>query len=219
MLRAAALLHRPVGEVAAALGVHVPKDLRRQKGLIGHIAELALGSDPKAGDGPDFPDLGIELKTVPVDPAGVPVASTFVCSIQMSQADREVWESSRLRRRLLQVLWLPVYTAATPAERRFGAARLWRATPDELALLAADWEDLIGAIGAGRPPDGHAGHLLQVRPKAATREQRSLAPANDGVAMALPLGFYLRRQAVLAILAHGDLRAADPRVEFQPRLP
>ncbi|MBI3179530.1 MAG: hypothetical protein HYZ27_07695, partial [Deltaproteobacteria bacterium] len=93
----------------------------------------------------------------------------------------------------------------TPAARTFGAPRLWRPGAHELAQLAADWEDLIGAIGAGRPPDGHAGRLLQVRPKAASRRQRTLAPSADGVAPAPPLGFYLRRRAVLAILARGDV--------------
>ncbi|MBI3178429.1 MAG: DNA mismatch repair protein MutH, partial [Deltaproteobacteria bacterium] len=70
--RASDLSGQSVGELAATLGVQVPSDLRHSKGLMGCLAELALGSEPKAGDGPDFPHLGIELKTVPVDAAGIP---------------------------------------------------------------------------------------------------------------------------------------------------
>jgi DNA mismatch repair protein MutH len=193
-LRAEALFGRTVAELARGLAVELPPDERRAKGFVGQLVERALGADPTAGDRPDFPDLGVELKTVPVDEAGVPVESTFCCSIRMDAADRSRWEESRLERRLRCVLWVPIQAArsAPLPDRRFGRARLWRPSPDELALLRADWEDLMGAIGAGRPPSAHEGRVLQVRPKAATSEDRTVAPSEDGAEATLPLGFYLR---------------------------
>ncbi len=201
LVRAEALAGRSVGDLAAALALPLPREPRRAKGFIGALAELALGADPSAGDGPDFPALGIELKTVPLRRSGRPAESTFCCAIQMGEVDRERWERSRLRRRLAQVLWLPVAAAqeAPLAERRFGRACLWRPSAEEWELLQTDWEHLVGAIAAGRCPSAHEGRVLQVRPKAAHGRVRALA-AIDGVRRVLPLGFYLRAGFTGALL-------------------
>ena len=203
--RAAALCGADVGQLAAALGLAVPADSRHAKGFVGQLVECALGADPKAGTRPDFPDLGVELKTIPVNAVGLPVESTFCCSIHMATADEQVWETSRLRQRLAQVLWLPVMGAkvAPLAQRRFGRARLWRLEGDDEAILRADWEFLMGQIGAGlaHALSAHAGTALQVRPKAAHAGVRTLAPGPEGYTPSLPLGFYLRTQFTARILS------------------
>ncbi|MBI5508341.1 MAG: DNA mismatch repair protein MutH [Deltaproteobacteria bacterium] len=201
-VRAAALAGHTVLALADALGVEVPRESRRAKGFVGQLAEAALGAAANAGDGPDFPALQVELKTIPLLASGRPRESTFCCSIQMARSDREEWRSSRLRRRLQQVLWLPVIggRGTAVALRRFGRATLWRPTPVEEQLLCADWEDLMGRIAAGRVPSAHHGVALQVRPKAPTRDARSLAPGDDGPRLTLPLGFYLRASFTATIL-------------------
>ena len=201
-VRAAGLHGRTVGEVATALGCELPTESRRGKGFIGQLAERALGADPAAGDRPDFPDLGVELKTIPMR-RDIPVESTFCCSVTMATADTQLWESSRLRQRLGCVLWLPVdgVDVAALAERRFGRALLWEPSDRQLAQLRADWEDLIGALGSGRAVGGHEGQILQLRPKAADASVRTLAPADGGAALARPMGFYLRASFTATILA------------------
>lgn len=201
-LRAEALDGRNVAEVAAALAWELPVDARRAKGFVGQLVEAALGADPLAGDMPDFPGLAVELKTVPMSRKGRPAESTFCCSIAMAVADHAQWETSRLKKRLACVLWLPVQAAAVAplAKRRFGRARFWSPSPIQLDALRADWEDLMGAIGAGSPPSAHEGRLLQVRPKAASSRDRTLAPGADGPRRSLPLGFYLRTSFVADIL-------------------
>src|SRR5690606_34017887 len=75
--------------------------------------------------------------------------------------------------------------------------------PDTIATaLAADWTDLMGAIGSGRAASLSAreGHILQVRPKAASSKARTLVPGPDGPTFGLPLGFYLRSAFVAALL-------------------
>ena len=201
-VRAEALESRSVAEVVKALGVSLPEDAKKAKGYVGQLAEAALGADPRAFDGPDFPALGVELKTIPLRPDGTPAESTFCCSITMETADRQRWESSRLRRRLQCVLWLPVEASSVAAlpDRRFGKCVLWQPSESELALLEADWHDLIGAIGAGAGPSAHEGKVLQVRPKAASSRERVVAPSESGVKPALPLGFYLRTSFTRRIL-------------------
>jgi DNA mismatch repair protein MutH len=203
VLRAEALRGHTVLEVAKALGIAPPKVPRRAKGFVGTLVELALGADPQAGERPDFPQLGVELKTIPIHADGRPAESTFCCSIRMAAVDLEDWPGSRLARRLACVLFVPV-TIAGAAEwsgRRFGAPLLWQPDAGELALLRADWEDLLGAIGSGRVPSAHVGRVLQVRPKAANSGVRVLGATGDGPARVLPLGLYLRRTFTAGILA------------------
>lgn len=202
-MRAEALAGHTIGELAAALDTPLPREARRAKGFVGTLVEAALGADPRAGEKPDFPALGVELKTIPVGRNGRPVESTFCCSIDMARADVEQWQRSRLAQRLACVLWIPVEAAriAPLAERRILAPRFWSPSDAEEELLRGDWEDLIGAIGAGRPPTAHDGRVLQVRPKAADSSTRALSVGLDGPRRALPLGFYLRAGFTATILA------------------
>ncbi len=195
-VRAQALQGRMVCEVAQFLHVAIPKEPRRSKGFIGQLVERILGSDPAAGDRPDFTGLGVELKTIPVNTHGIPKESTFCCSIDMNTADTEKWETSRLRKRLACVLWVPIESAllAPMPARRFGVPVLWSPSLAQEACLRSDWEYLMGAIGAGYGGvlSAREGEALQVRPKAANRLVRTVAPAQDGAMQTLPLGFYLR---------------------------
>ncbi|MED5463682.1 MAG: DNA mismatch repair endonuclease MutH [Myxococcota bacterium] len=207
-VRAEALRGYSIGDLAGALGLEVPEDNRRSKGFIGQLIERALGADPKAGPRPDFVDLGVELKTIPVNDQGRPTETTFCCSIKMAQADQELWESSRLRLRLQRVLWVPVESARKRelAQRRIGSPVLW--SPDAVAeaALRSDWEDLMGAIGSGRGGTltAREGRVLHVRPKAANASVRTIAPGAGGPQKTLPLGFYLRTAFTAALLAGGS---------------
>src|SRR6185437_5831352 len=107
-IRAQALAGRSVAELAAVLHVPLPPSSRHGKGFVGQLLERALGANPLAGERPDFPHLGVELKTVPVDEHDRPIESTFCCAINLLQAEFDQWETSRLRQRLGCVLWVPV---------------------------------------------------------------------------------------------------------------
>ena len=203
-MRAAALTGHRVATLAKALGVNISPDKRTTKGLVGQLVERALGADPNACERPDFPDLGIELKTIPVDCRGVPLESTFCCSIHMGTADQQSWETSRLKQRLACVLWVPVQAPRSVplGERVFGVPRLWQPTEREIALLRGDWEEHMGLIGAGHGAalSARRGEVLQVRPKAAHSRVRTWAPGPDGPEALLPLGFYLRARFTATLL-------------------
>ena len=80
LARATSLSGRTLSEVAKPYGWRVPKDFRRHKGWAGQLIELALGASAGSKAEPDFPHLGIELKTIPVSEVGQPYESTFVCT-------------------------------------------------------------------------------------------------------------------------------------------
>jgi len=209
-LRVEALAGRTLGEIAAALGFHgLDGAAVRTKGRAGELVERALGATVGAGAAPDFPHLGIELKTIPVDGRGAPRESTFVCAIDLRAADRAEWATSRARRKLAHVLFVPL--EGEPAEARaawrVGAARFWRPTAAQEEVLRADFDELMGLIGAGGVErlTAHAGRWLQVRPKAATSRSRTEVPDfdldGDGAYVAvLPRGFYLRARFTGALL-------------------
>lgn len=203
-LRAHALSGHTLAEIGAALNKPLPTDGKHAKGWLGQLAEFALGADPQAYDKPDFLEIGVELKTVPINAHGKPAESTFCCSIALNSADREEWASSRLRQRLSKVLFLPVDGAQhLPfAERRFQTPRLWLRTAEEDRALHADWEDLMGRIGCGQSARlrGSLGVMLQVRPKAATSRTRRWASGPLGPTLEKPLGFYLRASFVGRLL-------------------
>ncbi|MDF3065757.1 MAG: mismatch repair protein MutH [Polyangiaceae bacterium] len=206
LARAAELAGLRLAELAGRFAVAVPPDLRRAKGFVGGLLERALGATAGSRAVPDFPDLHIELKTLPVDRGGSPVESTFVCTIPLAEIGEVEWAESRVRRKLSRVLWVPVEGERTivVAERRIGQALLYELTAEDEALLRADWEELSGYIGRGHVEElrGHFGKVLQIRPKAAHSRARRLGFDAEGAPFAaLPRGFYLRPSFTGSLLA------------------
>jgi DNA mismatch repair protein MutH len=205
MTRAHALAGASLAELALTCGLPVPPDLRRAKGFVGGLVERLLGASAGSRAVPDFPELEIELKTLPVDRAGAPLESTFVCTIPLMEIGDVEWAASRVRRKLARVLWMPVQgdRDIPVAERRLGQPLLYRLTEEDEAQLRADWEELAGLIGRGHVESltGHLGRFLQIRPKAAHSRARRLGFDAEGVPFAaLPRGFYLRASFTGALL-------------------
>jgi DNA mismatch repair protein MutH len=195
--RARAISGRTLAELASVAEIDVPMDLRRAKGFVGQLVERALGATSSSRSGPDFRELGVELKTLPLDANGRPVESTFVCTIPLARVGDLEWEDSPVRAKLRRVLFVPVEgeRERAVAERRIGEPFVWSPSAEEEADLKFDWDELSGRIGRGDVESitGHLGRWLQVRPKAADSRSRGLARDAEGVAFAaLPRGFYLR---------------------------
>ena len=197
LTRARQLAGLTLHELSVRISQPLPPDPRRAKGWIGIAVEKALGAQGASRAVPDFPDLGVELKTLPVDRRGRPRESTFVCTVDLSEIGDMEWHESRVCRKLSRVLWVPVESelgVPFPA-RRVGQPLLWSPSHEEQDELRFDWEDLSGMIARGELDrvTGHLGKSLQVRPKAANSRARRRYHDDTGVAhRTLPRGFYLR---------------------------
>ncbi len=203
--RAAQLSGRTVREISDALAFSVGGEAVRTKGKVGELLERALGASAGSAAAPDFPHLGVELKSIPVDAAGRPSESTFVCALSVAEADGAEWETSWARAKLSCVLWVPVVGEGD--ERRIGAPLLWRPTPAQEAVLHADFDDLVGRIGAGgiESLTARDGRWLQIRPKAAHGRVRTVAYGDEGERIStVPRGFYLRARFTGALLRAPD---------------
>jgi len=205
LARARSIAGRPLRNIAEQLGRPVPPDLRRAKGWIGQLLEAFLGASAGGRAEPDFPHLGIELKSLPVDRTGRPRESTWVCVAPLDGSLSGTWELSWVRRKLSRVLWIPVVGegAMAPGDRLVGAALLWSPSDEEEALLRRDFEDLAELIQTGNLAqlDAHRGSALQLRPKAGSSRDLTWMLDEDAQWIEVnPRGFYLRRSFTTALL-------------------
>lgn len=206
LARAHALTGSAVGAVLRDLGLAASADPVRTKGSAGETLERALGATGGSSQVLDFPDLGVELKTIPVTADGTPLESTYVCTLSLADAELQEWETSWVRAKLARVLFVPLVGAHKIAwqERVVGTPVLWSPTSEQDDILRADFDDVVGLIGVGRIEEltAHRGRWLQVRPKARDGSVRTLAWGSEGEAIAtIPRGFYLRTRFTGALLA------------------
>lgn len=203
--RAHALAGQRLAELAAAFNTPLPRTALSGKGWTGQLLEQCLGASAGSRALPDFPELGIELKTLPLNQHWQAKESTYVCTVPMQARTQLPWHSSWVCRKLSRVLWLPIEAdPAIPfAERRIGMACLWSPDAQQAATLQQDWEELMELVVLGRWQDISAtqGTYLQIRPKAANARSLCEALDEDGQPIqTLPRGFYLRPRLTNAIL-------------------
>jgi DNA mismatch repair protein MutH len=198
-------------QLADALQLNIPSEGPRRKGWAGLAIELALGTTAGNKALPDFVQLGIELKTLPLNERGKPAESTFVTSIPLLTIHQENWLASQCYAKLKRVLWVPLEgDKSIPFEqRRIGSPFLWSATPSQERVLAEDWNELTLMIATGRLDeiDASFGQYLQIRPKAANAKSLCYGFDSEGNrVLTLPRGFYLRtsftEQLILRIGLH-----------------
>ena len=203
--RAHELAGLSLGELAQEAGIVTPPDLKRDKGWVGQLLEWHLGATAGSKPVPDFIELGIELKTIPIGYNGKPLETTFVCVAPLIGLQGLSWENSHIRHKLARVLWIPVEGERdiALADRRVGSPLLWSPSPDEELRLRRDWEELMDMIVLGHVEKITARHgeILQLRPKAANSKALTEAYGADGQPIkTLPRGFYLKTHFTAELL-------------------
>lgn len=192
-------------ELATLANIRIPENLKKEKGWVGQLIERCLGAQEGSKPTQDFPELGIELKTLPIDDLGKALETTYVCYAPLLQNHGITWETSNVRNKLQNVLWLPVQgSREIPlAERVVGSGFLWSPTQLEACQLKADWEELMDLITLGEIESVTAQHgeFMQLRPKAADGSALTEAVGKNGERIRVrPRGFYLRKNFTNRIL-------------------
>jgi len=193
-------------ELSEQQNLTVPANLQHAKGWAGQLIENCLGASAGSRAEPDFPELGIELKTIPLTAAGQPKETTYVCTVPLSGEMTLEWENSWVRRKLNHVLWLPI--EADPnipiGERHIGNGLLCHLTEQQDQILKQDWEEHMELIVTGRVDEisAHHGTYLQVRPKAVNSHAlRETTNEQGEIVKTLPRGFYLRTTFTSEVLS------------------
>lgn len=200
-----ALAGLTLGQIAAQLQLPVPVNLQKDKGWVGQLLEQVLGASAGSKAEPDFPHLGVELKTLPIDRHGKPLESTYVCVAPLTGVAGQQWHESWVCRKLQHVLWVPILAERQIplAERVVGSAFLWQPSIEQQRALQMDWEELMEKISLGGIADirGAQGKLLQLRPKAANSKALTNAVGAHGEPIrTLPRGFYLKAGFTASLL-------------------
>lgn len=208
--RAQALAGLTLGEIAKQANISIPKDLTRNKGWIGLLLEHVLGASAGSRPEPDFPHLGIELKSLPINELAKPLETTFVSVAPLTGLVGVNWKNCYVRKKLARVLWVPVISPKEVelSKRIVGTAFLWSPNTEEESQLAQDWQELTDMIVLGEVENiqGKHGQVMQLRPKAAHSKIKTQAFDRNGKPfMTLPRGFYLKINFTQALL-HRYLR-------------
>lgn len=195
--RAQAMTGATLESLAEMHAQPLPKRLHHDKGWIGHLIELQLGAQMGSASGPDFPALGVELKTVPVDRNGAPLESTYICTAPFDSREHS-WKASRVYHKIARILWIPVEGCRDMpiGNRRIGPPLLWSPDPAVEMVLQKDWEELTAALALGeyQQLSARQGVFLHIRPKAAHTHAPCQQMNSEGEAeMLVTRGYYLRR--------------------------
>tara|TARA_R110002012_G_scaffold232707_1_gene405505 strand:- start:123 stop:809 length:687 start_codon:yes stop_codon:yes gene_type:complete len=203
--RAEALAGLTLGELAQSENIRVPNDFKREKGWSGQLLELALGAEAGSKAQQDFANIGVELKTIPIDVNGYPLETTYVCYAHLVDVAGIHWATSSVRNKLNKVLWVPIdgRRDIPPSERTIGTPFLWSLQGQQEAYLRQDWEEIMDMIAMGNIEKVTAryGEYMQLRPKAANGSVLTDAIGKNGqIIQTRPRGFYLRKEFTCKIL-------------------
>ncbi|WP_432454318.1 MULTISPECIES: DNA mismatch repair endonuclease MutH [unclassified Agarivorans] len=195
--RAQSLAGLSLGELALREGFSIPANFKRQKGWGGQLIEWCLGASAGSKPIQDFPELGIELKTIPIDAQGKPLESTYVCITPLTNVAGLTWHHSNVYNKLSRVLWIPILAERSiPIPQRIVANPiLWSPSAEQNQQLQADWEEQMEMISFGQIEQitARQGQVLQLRPKAANNKARTAAIGPNGsLIQVLPRGYYLK---------------------------
>lgn len=206
--RASVMAGKTLQQIAGELHYSTPEKLTGNKGWTGEIIEQYLGANAGSSPEPDFTNIGVELKTLPIGKNGKPIESTFVCIVSLLPEENSCWDNSLVKRKLSRVLWVPVEgdTTIPLPQRRIGNPLLWSPAPSQEKILRQDWEELMNMVLTGQLEQITAryGKYLQIRPKAQNaRSLRKGINVEGDIVQTLPRGFYLRTSFTATIIYPG----------------
>ena len=200
-----AIMGRSVNELAVLAGVYMPEQSRQSRGYSGQIIELFLGADASNQSLPDFVDLGIELKTIPVSSDFTARETTFISAATINPERYIPFERtslySKVRHMLFVILFAP--KGLPPAERRILGYFFFQPDKDQLAIMEQDYNEFNELIFSGRAHEinGTMGNILQMRPKAL--DSLTYTPVRDtegNTAWTTPRGYYFRQAFTTSLL-------------------
>ena len=194
-----------LAELAKQAQVPLPISPLHGKGFQGELIERFLGASAPGLPIPDFPELDIELKTVPVDEKYRPLESTFICYAPLNDIKARQFENSILFHKISRVLFVFVVAPRhfNYEERYVAGFRYWSPSLEEAKLIREDFEELYEMVATGHVDDitARMGTVIQMRPKAADGKALTDCPGPDGAVIKVrPRGFYMRRSFMEGLL-------------------
>lgn len=200
-----------IAQLASKADITIPTDLLHAKGWVGQLIEFYLGASSSSKAQPDFANLDLELKTIPVNKQHKPLESTYVCTVQTNNGVLS-WRDSWVYHKLKHVLWVPIISDPNLAitDRIICEPLFWQMDPVVEEILRTDWEELMDMLELGYAKNLSAkyGTYLHIRPKAANSSVLiDYLDADGNAEKIVPKGFYLRSsftERLLKLGAHNN---------------
>lgn len=192
-------------ELSQRCGVTLPSSTLHGKGFAGELIELCTGASAGNSSIPDFPNLGLELKTIPVDENLKPLESAFVSYAPLTNIRDLNFENSTLYIKLSRVLFVVLLAPRNLdlASRKVLGYFFWQPNLEELSKIRADFNELMEMVKTGQIDkiSARLGTVVQLRPKCADGKQTTACIGPLGsLIKTRPRGFYLRRTFIEALL-------------------
>lgn len=192
------LVGRSIGELALLAGVPLPVNNLASKGFAGQLVELFLGANAHNLSLPDFTQLNLEMKTIPLGVNLTPVESTFICATDLKSESFVPFEQSPLCHKLSNVLFVMLLAPKNfpMAERRILGYFFFKPNAEQLRIIKDDYQDFSDLVCSGQSESitGTMGSIIQMRPKGINGESLVQSRDSDGSLIYIkPRGFYLRR--------------------------
>ncbi len=192
------IVGKTISELAKIANVPLPISTTHGKGFTGELLEILLGATAENRPIPDFPNLGLELKTLPVDKNLVPLESTFFCHAPLTGIRHLTFENSALYSKIKRVLFV-VVTAQRDMDfedRRIAGYFFFTPSEAQFNQIKSDYDELYEMIKTGHVESINAriGQIMQLRPKCANGKALTDCIGLDGeIIKTRPRGFYMRR--------------------------
>ena len=150
--RACTLANKTLGALANEYHVVMPEHFRREKGFIGQLLERALGASAGSLSKPDFVNLSIELKTIPLNTNGSPKESTYISIVPLMSKQLVTWRQSEIYHKLQRILWIPYFfdNNQSPYHWQISQPVLWSPSVEEEKILKEDWQELMSLVQLGQ---------------------------------------------------------------------
>ncbi|XBC39762.1 MAG: DNA mismatch repair endonuclease MutH [Buchnera aphidicola (Chaetogeoica yunlongensis)] len=208
LMRAKAIYRYTIKEIFIALDMTVSKNLVYNKGFIGKLLEYILGVSSKVRNKKciDFPNLEIELKSIPVSKFNIPLESTFICNAPLMDNGIEyTWKNSYIYNKVKKILWIPIYGSLKTSffNKVIGKAFIWTMKKSQLSVLEEDWNFFMDLISVGKinKISSRDGQFLQVKKKCKNNFYVSKYIDHRGQLKKInPRAFYLKKTFTQKIL-------------------
>lgn len=199
------IIGKSIAMLAETANVPLPISPTHGKGFTGELLELILGATAQNLPIPDFPKLGLELKTIPVDRNLEPLESTFLCHAPLTNIRNLTFENSALYSKVMRVLFILITAEKQMdyTQRKIEGYFFFTPDQEQLQQLRRDFNELYEFVKTGNISQLSAryGQIIQLRPKAANGQALTDCIGPEGqIIKTRPRGFYMRREFTKKII-------------------
>lgn len=173
----------------------ISNNVKKTNGFLGQLMEVYLGASAKNLPIPDFPNLNIELKILPLNKYMFPKHPIKICYTSFyPSVNNIVWDSSLVKLKLNKVLWIPFESdnSIHISKRRICHPFLFNLKKYE-KIIKQDYENIKELLILGKKEyiSSDLGEYLNIKPISSNKKLTNTIDHNGELVKTNFIGFYL----------------------------